>query len=616
MIFRFSTPQAFILVVGLALLSPSLIFGESTPAYQFPTTNVTALRYRTAMSELGVPVKVLTSDTWSQTGVSTLHQALNMIPGVSARDSSGVASITMMGLDTRATKIMFDGISLFDMTSTQGGWNFDAISLDQLDRIEVIQGAMSTLYGANAMAGVIQLIPKKEQTFLDLRGGDRVSAESFGIAHEALGTDVLFQFSHSEDSSKSALDGGSELDNAEIYNYHLSLKRDFGFGIGQFIYHKNKSTTDLDQTYDPTVALTSLDNPNYKSFVNQDLTKFIWTTSGTGGTSTQLSYQRDYLTRYTQGSTNYNYQATGYSDEFESVFRTPVGRDLTFLFGLDFYKEAYASNQQGRFDYFANGSWTLPFLTLQTGVRQEIYDLTQNLTADAYQVGISIPVSALNLNVKGSLGQGFRNPTLYEKANSSGSLLNTPELSYTKDGTLAYQLDRHTKVLVTVFESNLNHEILYNNGASAYYTSASTRRTTGLNYTLELTQLLGLDFLSLSYINQHSENVTTGAAPDLVPETQFVASAGTHFDRLDWGATLTYVGPRRDTAYQNAVPYATFPVTLPRYYVVSTKLTYHVNSENQLYLIIQNLFNYHYQETVGFAQPDRVIQVGYQLEFN
>src|SRR2546427_3472431 len=123
---------------------------------------VTATKTETPAEQLGASVSVVTEDDFKTYHYETVEDALRTVPGVEIRRSGSVgklSSISIRGANPNQVQILIDGVRVKSPLS--GQVDLSDVSPELIDRIEVIRGAQSTLYGADAMGGVINIITKK-----------------------------------------------------------------------------------------------------------------------------------------------------------------------------------------------------------------------------------------------------------------------------------------------------------------------------------------------------------------------------------------------------------------------------------------------------------------------
>ena len=126
---------------------------------------ITATKYPTKQSNTGKLVSVITREQIEKSSGKDLAQVLNEQTGLTLSGSFSNPgkdkSIFFRGASSNYTLILLDGIPLNDPSGTGGTFDIRLIPLEQIERIEILKGSQSTLYGSNAIAGVINIISKK-----------------------------------------------------------------------------------------------------------------------------------------------------------------------------------------------------------------------------------------------------------------------------------------------------------------------------------------------------------------------------------------------------------------------------------------------------------------------
>ena len=145
-------------LLAAAFFGPALAHADNTPIV------VTATRVATPVDQVPASVTVLTQADFLRQGDTTLVQALDSIPGVNMVQSGGPgnqASLFIRGTNSEDVLVLLDGVPVNDPANPNGAFNFGVFTLADVERIEVVRGPMSGLYGAGAIGGVVNIITKR-----------------------------------------------------------------------------------------------------------------------------------------------------------------------------------------------------------------------------------------------------------------------------------------------------------------------------------------------------------------------------------------------------------------------------------------------------------------------
>lgn len=232
--YRFRT--ALIWATALPLLA------STTQAQTDPTDQtfsdeivVTANRVPSPAETVGSSVTVITQEEIERRHETSVLDLLRTVPGLEVSRTGGpgaVASVFIRGANSNQTLVLIDGVRVLN---TSGGFDFSGLAADNVERIEVLRGPQSTLYGSEAIGGVVSITTRRGRpggfhTNLDVRGGSLDTREGRLVLDGGSERfDYSLSFSDSETdgvSAASELRGNTENDPAsdQTVSGRFSLK--------------------------------------------------------------------------------------------------------------------------------------------------------------------------------------------------------------------------------------------------------------------------------------------------------------------------------------------------------------------------------------------------------
>jgi vitamin B12 transporter len=126
---------------------------------------VTATKYPVKEGLTGKVLTVITREQLEKSGGKQLTEVLNTQAGIIVVGSNNTLGseqdVHMQGADAGQTLILIDGIPAYDPSGTSTNFDLNLLNIDQVERVEILKGSQSTLYGSDAVAGVINIIMKK-----------------------------------------------------------------------------------------------------------------------------------------------------------------------------------------------------------------------------------------------------------------------------------------------------------------------------------------------------------------------------------------------------------------------------------------------------------------------
>lgn len=166
-----------------AQVSLAQVATDSIKMSQLEEVVVTGTRTDRNVATLPLPTQVITRESVRKSGLSRLNEIIQEQTGlITVPDFGGGEGIQMQGLDAAYVMILIDGQPLFGRSA--GTLDLTRISVNNIEKIEIIKGASSCMYGSEALAGVLNIITKKSKITEKLKGDINYKLASFGT-HEA-----------------------------------------------------------------------------------------------------------------------------------------------------------------------------------------------------------------------------------------------------------------------------------------------------------------------------------------------------------------------------------------------------------------------------------------------
>ncbi len=180
-----------VLMVVVMMASSSALSASAQETREVDPVVITATKIAEPRSQVGATVTVISEEELKTYNYLTVDDALRQVPGleVQRQGSAGkLSQVRIRGTSTQQVQVLIDGVRV--KSPTAGTFDFSDLGLDQIQRIEIVRGPQSTLYGADAIGGVIQIITKRGE------GPFSAYASSEGGNHDTLRERVGFSGSY------------------------------------------------------------------------------------------------------------------------------------------------------------------------------------------------------------------------------------------------------------------------------------------------------------------------------------------------------------------------------------------------------------------------------------
>jgi len=593
---------------------------------------VTATRTETDPQLVGSAISVVTADDLETAKVGTVLEALRTLPGIDVVQTGGPgkgASVFIRGHNSAHTKVLLDGVRLNG--PTVGTYDFASLDVANIERIEVVRGPQSALYGSDAIGGVINIITRRGQP--GLHGSVKAAAGTSRSGNGALSlsggnerADFSASLSMQQFEGVSAVHGGGGRFDEDDDWVNKTFSGRFGLnfledGRADLALRIVKDKTDQDSfvwgapvddpnfTKDMDGVYTSLKavKPLTEWFtqsanfgVNKERT--VWTDPDTAGNPADIKAR----------NTDFGLQ----SDFF------PFDND-TLTLGYDFERQDGFSG--GNFDesvdltaFFIQNQWSHgERLSVTAGCRNDRHSAFGSRTTYRFAGAYLFPDWGTRLH--GSWGTGFRAPTLndlYWPTDAWGSRGN-PNLKSEKSRSFDLGIEqgfREEQVVldVTYFESRVEDLIQWAATGPNWWDpwtpqNVAKAKIRGLESTLSVQVREDLRVeASHTYTSAKDENTRDRLARR--PNNRFGFKL--HYDptaELNVNLSLVRVSTRYDDAANNN--------TLAPYTRVDLAASYDVTENFEVFGRVENLFNEDYREGHNFGITERYVLGGAKVSF-
>jgi vitamin B12 transporter len=645
----FSRPFALVAPVVLLVVVPGFAGAQRTArdtARGAPVV-VTATRSPLAAERAPSSVSVVTGEQLRREGIATVADALRRVPGLALAQTGsygGTTSLFIRGGESKYTKVLIDGVPVND---AGGAFDFSSLTTDNVERIEIVRGPASVLYGSDAVAGVVQLFTRAGNAraradmaarrgrfgSYDLDGAVRGSGDamtySLGAARHGTNGYQAFNSGYQNNVASGLVSVARGAGDARLSLRYTDVAFHFPTdGSGQVVdsnavRYDDRLTLGLDAGYQVVpaaelrLALTSNDQHGLTD--NQpdspgDVGGYYYTTADRSrrrGADLRLNLELAGSTRLTiGGQVEHQWQEAATTSSFGNTPADPHNRRTSGAYVQLLYAPA-------------------ALYTLALGARYEHNEQFGDFRT--YRTAATVQI-ADGTRLRASLGTAFREPTFLENFGGAyviGNRALKPEHALSVDLGVEQDVGGWGTVGATWFSNSFRDIIDYKYSATQpnYFNVARTRaRGAELEARIALPAGFRAD-AAFTYLDTRvvdpgtSTTATSTFAPGahLLRRPMHVLDAGVGYRALRGELELRAlrVGTREDNYY--APDFSVSHVTLPPYTRIdlSDEISL-VPGVLTTTLRIENLFDAHYTEAAGvnydFSRTDEASlrQTGYR----
>ncbi len=633
-----------IFIAAAVLFSSSLYAQKSVPVNSGDSTKnlnevvVTATKFPIKQSLTGKVVTVIDQQQLQRNSGKSIAEILNTQAGVVVNGSSNALGtnqdVYVRGAAAGKTLILLDGVPVYDASGISGAFDLNLVSADQVERIEILKGSQSTLYGSDAIAAVINIIskkggPKKINTTANLAAGSfntykaavslngTVNNTNYNVQYSKL---ISKGFSTALDKTDAAdFDKDGMNENVVRANFEQKINDKFSVHMNsQFSNYKTDAdagpfTDDKDYTIKTKNTLAGV-GAEYKA--GKSIIHFNYNYNTTNRIYVDDSSNRSGFSYYSEGA------YTGKSHFAELYSNITVTKHVDVLVGADYRNQL--TNQE-YFSVSVFGAYASPELSddsakvnqlgiyasmvvkdikgfnLELGGRYNNFNKYGNVFTFSFNPSYVIKNS---IKLFGNISSGFKAPSLYqvysEYRTPIGEL--NPEKSLSLEGGVQYYRNNVNLRAVYFYRSIKDNIVFVNsfNPPYGFYINADKQKDKGLE--LEASIDFGKVTLTANYVNLDGKIETNNGSKDTSffnlyrrPQQTIHLNAGIDILK-NWNINIGVqsIGKRFEAVYASA------PVEMPAYFTWNLYSTYTITKNVKVYADLKNITDEKYSEIMGY----------------
>lgn len=646
-----------IILVGF-LLSTHLLYAQEKDK-SLDEVVITASKFPQKQDQTGKVLTILTDSLLrSQSGRSlldVLNSQVGLVVVGSGQPLGSVQTPFLRGAGTGSSLILIDGVPVFDPSTISNSFDLNLIPLEQIERIEIMKGGQSTLYGSDAVAGVIHIITKKTGV-KPFQLNATLSAGSFGTFRgDATLSGKTAKRSYVAGISRTSSQGFSSADGSQATN---EFEKD-GFEsiqlhgtITQFLSEKtslylkamfNQYNTEIDEGAfaDDLDFISTSQNVQIGTGYSYQGKKWNWTAQYLF-TNTNRSNINDSTFIPANAFSSYseaNFASNAHFGEWVSQWR--FHPKFTLLSGFDLRQQSmsqdyFSISSFGRFDdtpiEFAEAN-ILNTSTYASITGQELgkfgFELGGRLNQHSiYRFNSSYTVNPFvfihpQLKVFLTIANSFKNPSLYQIYSAFGNTELQPEVAQTYDFGVQFTGKRTKNYIRGVYFRRDVRDVIFFQSLPippyGQYINLTRQQDQGVEIDGQL--FVQKWHFSANYTFTTGESIEEKAGVELRvnnllrrPKHAVNTSIGYQISpKWTLGVQTQYFTERTDRFF-NTNTFASEDVILPGYFLLHIQSGYTIHTKLKAFVSVQNALNTNYTEIYGFTSRPFSIQTGLQIQ--
>jgi len=611
------------------------------------------------------PVYVITGEEMEAQGARTVKEALRFLPGILGDGTVGtevnaLSGQFIRGSNTGQVLILLDGRPINNLGG--GGFDLSEFTTNNIERVEVLPGGGSTLYGSDAIGGVINIVTRRPTEKVTTEA--KVNIGAYGLNQQSIQNSgkagaiswvVGYNRTQAENNYPFTIPEanfiGTRTNNDALFNnFNVKLEADLGtrntLSLSTLYLSKEQGVPGGVPIPEPQFGqgfFNSLTDNNRK-YTDQVLTDLTWNSKLGNGNDSLLTARvyTDFLNtrfdnrsgalssqnRFDSNQVSYGIQTTHSWNLSKNQilvygfdYRNANVRNTTFNYETNVNRENYDNGiSQGAIFAKYENNFTSSF-SINLGVRQDFSSLV-NGSFTSPSVGTKLAISD-STTLRANYIRNFRAPTIANLFNNNPTNIGNPELKPEKGDSFDIGIDQKLGNIgllrLTFFSNTVSDTIAFKrltppvNGNTGTWENIGLVRTTGIEASLNL-QLAKNIYAFANYTANNPRILESSNPAEVDKELRFAGA-----DKLNLGVSYEnpqgwYLGLLMNSL--NGYPTNnTNTEFLSGYTTLDFKMRVPLSDSLILTSSVDNIFNQRYQLFPGFPDGGRVFQVGLSSRF-
>ena len=627
-----------------------VLFSNSLFSKEIPVIVISAGKTQQSYSSVGSQVTIIDTDTIKNSSNSFLTDLLNdQVQGLNMFSLGGRGTntgIQMRGLPKRYTTIYIDGVKMYDPSTPDNSFYAEGLFKDSIDRIEILKGSQSTLYGNSAVGGTINIFTKKgrlgkhqnaevrasennsQDIFYSIDGADEKQSYFVGLNYYS--TDGISAMSN--DSEKDPYENNSltanhtyQISENNVFENYLTLKDSY--------LKYDEPTAGRDDTKNSSDNFEVHYNFKFKNTHNNFKNTFGLNKSGTSRMVTNYKNRE------------HTYEGFKNMLTYLGEYNFNLGNKIVYGSDIEFFKAKYPTDPgvykthdeeiHSQYVDYQFRPYENIFATI--GGRNDRHTLSGD--EQSYRITGAYDLGNKS-KIRSSYGTGFLFPSIYESGeyawtNQNGEDINAEKTTSFDIGYETYFNSLNLNLNVTYFDILVEDPIMGSNTTNFQdNVPGAENKSKGIelstNWTDKKKLNIGFNYtLTKSYSGMDCDKpekdkwgytscLDTGhgwleSAMVRVPIHALSSKINYQFNRdLDGSLMLTYKGRTRD---YGGTDYSFKDQILDEYLLVDLMGSYKISGDYNLNFSLKNIFDKNYENSLDYSGTPRTMNIGLRKAF-